>query len=54
MQTSTLTSQKTSGGLGDLHVGDWEQGRIRAGTLHLVSHYFQELDWGPAGLRKRS
>ncbi len=55
MPLSVQTSQKTSGGLGDLHVNDWqENGGIRVGTLHLVSCYFQGPDWGPAGLRKWS
>ena len=40
MQTSALTSQKTSDGLGNLYVSDWEEGRIKAGTLYLVSCYF--------------
>ena len=53
MQIKTLKSQKTSDGFGNLYVGDWEKGgKIRAGTLHLVSHYFQESDWGSAELKK--
>ena len=45
MQTSALKSQKTSGGLSDIHLGDWKKrGRIRVGTLHLVSCHFQGLD----------
>ena len=52
MQTSVLTNQKTSSGLGDLYVDDRDEGGIRAGTLYLVSHYFQEPDRGPIRLRK--
>ncbi len=54
MPPSVQTTQKTSGGLGNLYVDDWQEngGRTRAGTLHLVSRYFQGLDRGPAGLRK--
>ena len=54
MQISVLTSQKTSGGLGNLYVGDWKERKIRASTLYLVSHYFQGLDRGPVGFKKRS
>ena len=53
MQTSALKNQKTSSSLSNLYIGDWEKGRkIRADTLHLVSYYFQESDWGPAELKK--
>ena len=53
MQTSALKSQKTSDSLGNFHVDDWEKrGKIGANTLHLVSRYFQESDWGLVGLRK--
>ena len=45
MQTSALKSQKTSGKLDNLHIGDLEKGvKIRVGTLHLVSRYFQRSD----------
>ncbi len=56
MPLSVQTSQKTSGSLSNLHVNDWQENgrRIRADTLHSVSRYFQEPDWGPAGLRKRT
>ena len=54
MQINALTSQKTSGNLGNHLVGDLEDGRIRAGTLYLVSYYFQGSDQGPAKLRKQS
>ena len=54
MQTNALISQKTSGGLGNLHVSDWEEGEIRAGILYLVSRYFQGSDLGSARLNKRS
>ncbi len=37
MQINAPESQKTSGGLGDLHVNDWENGEIGIGTLYLVS-----------------
>ncbi len=41
MQTSALKSQKTRGGLGNLHVGDWEKERIiGVNILYLVSRYF--------------
>ncbi len=54
MPPSAQTSQKTSGGLGDLHVDDWQEngGRVWAGTLHSVSRYFQGLDRGSARLKK--
>ncbi len=56
MQTSTEKSQKTSGGLGNLYVDDWQENRgtIGIGTLHLVSRYLQKLDQGPVGLKKQS
>ncbi len=55
MPPSAQTSQKTSGGLGDLHVDDWqENGETRIGTLHLVFRHFQGLNQDLAGLRKRS
>ena len=55
MQISTLKSQKTSGGLANLHANDWEEeGRIGIGILHLVFRHFQGSDQGPAGLKKRS
>ena len=54
MQKSALTSQKTSGGFGNLHVGKWEKGEIRAGTLYLVSHYFRGSGQDFAGLKNRS
>ena len=54
MQTSVPKSQKTSGGLDNLHVGNWEKGGIRAGTLHLVSRYFQRSDQGPVELWEQS
>ena len=45
MQISALKSQKTSNGLGNLHIEDKENGeKIRVGTLHLVSRHFQRLD----------
>ncbi len=41
MQTRILKNQKTIGGLGNLHVSDWEKRRrIGTGTLYLVSRYF--------------
>ena len=42
MQISALTSQKTSRGLGDLYIGDWKKGEIRATTLYLVFRYFKD------------
>ncbi len=55
MLPSVKTSQKTSGGLGDLHVDDWQENKgTRVGALHLVSCYFQEIDRGPARLGKQS
>ncbi len=57
MQINTLKSQKTSGGLSNLYVNDWEDKKnkiIRMGTLYLVSCYLQGLDWGPAELKKWS
>ena len=45
MQTSALKSQKTSSGLDNFHVNDWEKGgKIRMDTLYLVSRYFQGSD----------
>ncbi len=58
MPISASKNQKTSSGLGDLHVNDWkkngEKERIRAGTLHLVSHHFQRLDKGLTRLKKQN
>ncbi len=56
MQTSAQKSQKTSGGLGNLYVDDWQEngGRMGMDTLHLVFRHLQRLDWGPIGLKKRS
>ncbi len=59
MQTSVQKSQKTSGGLGNFYVNDWQEngGRIRrigTSTLYLVFRHLQRSDWGPARLKKRS
>ncbi len=44
MQTSAQKSQKTSGGLGNLYVDNWQEngersGKIRMSILHLVSRH---------------
>lgn len=46
MPTSALKNQKTSDGLDDLYVDDWNEngGRIGMGILYLVFHYFPRLD----------
>ena len=44
MQISALTSQKTSGGLGNFYIDDWKKREIKAGILYSVSRYFQRLD----------
>ncbi len=56
MQISAPKNKKTSDSLGDLHVNDWKDKKKRIGTstLHLVSHYLQRSDWGPARLRKQN
>ncbi len=55
MQISVSKSQKTSGGLGDLHVDDWENRRkIGIGTLYVISRHLQGSNWGLAELKKRS
>ena len=55
MQTSALKSQKTCGGLGNLHTDDWEKkGKIGTNTLYLISCHFQRSNRGPARLKKRS
>ncbi len=54
MQTSAQKSQKTIGGLGNLHLDGGKNRGIRTGSLHLVSHHLQGSDRGPAGLKKRS
>ena len=54
MQTNIPKSEKISGGLGNLYVGDWKEGGIRADILHLVSCYFQRSDQGLVGLKRRS
>ena len=54
MQTSIVVSQKTSSGLDNFYVDDWEKGKIRVSTLYLVFRYFQRSDQGPARLRKQS
>ncbi len=53
MLISTPKSQKTSGGLGNFHVNDWESGgKIRTGILHLVSRLLQGSDKDPTRLKK--
>ena len=48
-------SHKTRGGLGNLHVDDWQKkGRIETGNLYLVSCYFQGSDWGLTRFKKWS
>ena len=55
MQTNTLKSQKTSSGLGNFHVNNWEDRRkIRTNTLYLVSYHLQRSNQGPAGFKKQS
>lgn len=57
MPTSVPKRQKTTGGLGYLCINDWKNRgtRIRIGTstLYLITCNLQELDWGPAGFKKR-
>ena len=39
MQTNALKSRKTSNGLGNFYVNDWENGgKIGMGTLYVVFH----------------
>ncbi len=53
MQKSVTKRQKTSGGLGNLYVDNWEnKGIIETDILCLVSRHLQGLDWGLAGHRK--
>ena len=40
MQKNALISQKTTGDLGNLFVGNWKEGEIKAGILYLISRYF--------------
>ncbi len=56
MPLSIQTSQKTCGGLDDLHVNFWQEngGKTTAGILHLVSHYFEGPDRGPARLTNQN
>ncbi len=56
MRTSAQKSQKTSGGLGDLQVDNWQEngGKIGIGTLHSVSCHLQGSNWGSVGLGKYS
>ncbi len=56
MPTSAPKSQKIIGGLGDLHVNNWQEnkGKISTITLHLVSRDFQRLDRNPTELKKQS
>ena len=44
MQISVLENQKTSGGLGNLHVNGWQKKgeKIGMGTLYLISCHLQE------------
>ncbi len=46
IQTSALKSKKTSGGLGNLHVDDWENQRKRIGIsiLHLVFTFKDQIE----------
>lgn len=55
MLTSVLKSQKTSGGLNDLHVNDWKEKKRRVGisTLYSTSRNFQGLNQGPTILKNR-
>ncbi len=56
MPTSFSKSQKTSGGLGDLYVDDWKENkrRIGIGTLYLILHHLQRLNWGSIRFKKQN